>query len=155
MKRVAATIILSISIFGVSNIPSAQAQDVPSNIRQTAQKDTIYDLVMDWRFYRRLSQCETGSDVNHSTKTYTGMFGIARGTWQRWSNRSSAKGLTAIQQAHVVDNIAWEGHHTNGVYKWPVGPWGWGAVKANCMGLQDLICKAKHPKVQRWKRNCN
>jgi hypothetical protein len=112
------------------------------------------ELVMDWRFYRRLAQCETGADVNHSTKTYTGMFGIARGTWVRWSNRSSAAGLTALQQARVVDNIAFEGHWSRGVYKHPVGPWGWGVVKSNCMGLQTLLCQSKHPLVQRWKRNC-
>ncbi len=62
----------------------------------------------DRRFYRRLAQCETGGNVNHSTKSYTGMFGIARGTWQRWSNRSSAAGLTALEQALVVDNIAFK-----------------------------------------------
>ena len=109
---------------------------------------------MDWRFYRRLAMCETGAKVNHSTKSYTGMFGIARGTWQAWSNRSSAAGLTALQQAHVVDNIAFEGHWSGGVYKHPVGPWGWGVVKSNCRGLQQLLCQSKHPLVQRWKRNC-
>ncbi len=81
------------------------------------------ELVMPWGFYRRLAQCETGSDVNHSTKNYTSMFGIARGTWQRWSNRSSAKGLNSLQQARVVDNIAWEGHWTGTHFKPPVGPW--------------------------------
>ena len=112
------------------------------------------ELVMDWRFYRRLAQCETGGNVNHSTKSYTGMFGIARGTWQRWSNRSSAAGLTALEQARVVDNIAFEGHWSRGVYKHPVGPWGWGVVKSNCMGLQQLLCQSRHRLVQRWKRNC-
>jgi len=112
------------------------------------------ELVMPWKFYRRLAQCETGANVNHSTPRYTGMFGIARGTWQAWSNRSSAKGLTALEQARVVDNIAFEGHWTNGVYKPPVGPWGWGVVKSNCMGLQQLLCESRHRLVQRWKRNC-
>jgi hypothetical protein len=112
------------------------------------------ELVMPWGFYRRLAQCETGSDVNHSTKNYTSMFGIARGTWQRWSNRSSAKGLNSLQQARVVDNIAWDGHWTGNHYKHPVGPWGWAVVKSNCMGLKDLVCKSKHPKVQRWKYRC-
>lgn len=112
------------------------------------------ELVMPWGFYRRLAQCETGADVNHSTKNYTSMFGIARGTWQRWSNRSSAKGLNSLQQARVVDNIAWDGHWTGKHYKHPVGPWGWAVVKSNCMGLKDLVCKSKHPKVQRWKYRC-
>jgi hypothetical protein len=112
------------------------------------------ELVMPWAFYRRLAQCETGSNVNHSTKSYTSMFGIARGTWQSWSNTSSATGLNSLQQARVVDNIAWDGHWQGTKYKWPVGPWGWGAIKANCNGLKDLICKSRHPKVQRWKYRC-
>lgn len=112
------------------------------------------ELVMEWRFYRRLALCETNLNVNHSTRSYTGMYGIYRGTWQRWSNSSSAKGKTPLEQARVVDNIAWLGHTENGEYKWPVGPWGWGAIKANCMGLQGFICRSDHPKVQRWKRGC-
>lgn len=113
------------------------------------------ELVMPWAFYKRLAQCETGGDVNHSTRSYTGMFGIYRRTWKYYSNRSSAKGLTALEQARVVDNIAFMGHTENGEYRWPVGPWGWGAIKRqNCMGLQNLICKSKHKAVQRWKRNC-
>ena len=124
----------------------------------TATRANAYgeELVMDWRFYRRLAKCETGGDVNHSTRNYTSMFGIARGTWQRWSNTSSAKGLTALQQARVVDNIAFEGHWDPGRkrFKHPVGPWGWGVVKSNCMGLQRLLCESRHRLVQRWKRNC-
>lgn len=113
------------------------------------------ELVMPWGWYRRLAQCETGLNVNHSTRSYTSMFGIARGTWQAFSNRSSAKGLTPLEQARVVDNIAWEGHWTGNHYKHPVGPWGWGAIRRqNCMGLKDMVCKSKHPKVQRWKYRC-
>ncbi len=111
-------------------------------------------LVMPWQFYRRLAKCETALTVDHSTRSYTGMFGIARGTWQRWSNSSSANGKTPYQQAQVVDNIAWLGHTTDGTYKWPAGPWGWGAIKANCMGLQKYICRSPHKAVQRWKRGC-
>ena len=111
-------------------------------------------LVMPWRFYRRLAKCETNLTVNHSTPSYTGMFGINRGTWMRWSNSSSARGKTPVEQARVVDNIAWLGHTTNGIYKWPAGPWGWGAIKKNCMGLQTFICRSPHPKVQKWKRGC-
>lgn len=112
------------------------------------------ELVMPWRFYRRLAKCETNLNISHSTRSYTGMYGIYRGTWQRWSNSSSAKGKTALEQAKVVDKIAWLGHTENGKYKWPVGPFGWGAIKANCMGLQGFICRSNHPKVQRWKRGC-
>lgn len=113
------------------------------------------ELVMPWSFYRRLAQCETGANVNHSTKSYTGMFGINRRTWKYFSNKPAATGLTALEQARVVDNIAWEGHTENGQYHWPVGPWGWGAIRTqNCMGLKDMICKSRHPKVQRWKYRC-
>ena len=113
------------------------------------------ELVMPWGFYRRLAQCETAGDVNHATQSYTGMFCIYRRTWKYYSNSSSAKGLSALQQARVVDNIAFMGHTEGGEYRWPVGPWGWGAIKRqNCMGLQDLICKSRHKAVQRWKRNC-
>ena len=113
------------------------------------------ELVMGWRFYRSLAKCETALTVNHSTRSYTGMYGIYRGTWQRWSNSSSAKGKTPLEQARVVDNIAWLGHTLpDGTYRWPAGPWGWGAIRANCMGLQGFICRSTHPKVQRWKRGC-
>lgn len=138
MRKIALTLIIAISVLAPTNTTKAYGEE----------------LVMPWAFYRRLAQCETASNVNHSTKSYTGMFGIARGTWQTWSNTSSAKGLNSLQQARVVDNIAWEGHWTGKHYKWPVGPWGWGAIKANCMGLKDLICKSRHPKVQRWKYRC-
>lgn len=113
------------------------------------------ELVMPWKFYRRLALCETALNVNHSTRSYTGMYGIYRGTWQRWSNSSSAKGKTPLEQARVVDNIAWLGHtNPDGTYKWPVGPWGWGTIRKNCQGLQGFICRSHHPKVQRWKRGC-
>jgi hypothetical protein len=112
------------------------------------------ELVMPWQFYRRLSKCEVNLKVHAQSKSYTGMYGIARGTWQRWSNSSSAAGKDPIEQARVVDNIAWLGHTTDGVYKWPVGPWGWGAIKKNCMNLQGFICRSHHKVVDRWKRNC-
>lgn len=126
----------------------------PSYARQTPTFQESEELVMGWRFYRRLAKCETALTVNHSTRSYTGMYGIYRGTWQRYSNSSSAKGKTPLEQARVVDNIAWLGHTENGKYKWPVGPWGWGAIKANCMGLQGFICRSTHKAVQRWKRGC-
>ncbi len=112
------------------------------------------ELVMSWQFYRRLAQCETGSNVNHSTRSYTGMFGIYRRTWQAYSNHSSARGMTALQQARVVDNIAFNGHTERGRFQHPVGLWGWGAIKQNCMQLQSYICKSRHPLVQKQKREC-
>lgn len=126
----------------------------PSYARQNPTKQPKKILVMSWKFYHRLAKCETGDNLNHSTLSYTSMFGIYRRTFQQYSNHSSAKNMDFWQQAKVVDNIAWLGHTENGEYKWPVGPWGWGAVKQNCMGLQHFICQSKHPKVQRWKRRC-
>jgi hypothetical protein len=147
MRKTAAVLILSLSTLSPTILSTAPVR------AQEATKD-LDALVMPWRFYRRLAKCETNLTVNHSSRSYTGMYGIARGTWQRWSNSSSAAGKTPIEQARVVDNIAWLGHTTDGVYKWPAGPWGWGAIKANCMGLQTFICRSHHPKVQRWKRGC-
>lgn len=113
------------------------------------------ELVMPWRFYRRLAKCETALTVNHQTRNYTSMYGIYIPTWRRWSNSSSAKGKTPLEQARVVDNIAWLGHtNPDGSFKWPVGPWGWAVIRTNCMGLQGFICRSTHPKVQHWKRGC-
>lgn len=124
-------------------------------VSPVSARSAFDDLVLPEQFYYRLAKCETNSNVNHSARSYTGMFGIYRRTWQRWSNSSSAKGKSARHQAKVVDKIAWHGHtEPDGEYVWPVGPWGWGAVKANCMNLQRFICKSKHPKVLRWKRRC-
>jgi hypothetical protein len=153
MKRITATIILSLSISLSINTQSVSAAE-PSSIREIPSVEYGKELVMPWRFYRRLSKCEVNLKVHAQSKSYTGMYGIARGTWQRWSNSSSAAGKTPIEQARVVDNIAWLGHTTDGVYKWPAGPWGWGAIKKNCMNLQDFICRSHHKAVQRWKRNC-
>ena len=112
-------------------------------------------LVMPMEFYKRLSQCETAGNVNHSTRSYTGAFGIYRRTWQQYSNHTSAKGMSFEDQAKVVDNIAFMGFTKKGQYNWPVGPWGWGTIKRqNCMNLQGYICRSNHKKVQRWKRGC-
>ena len=146
LKRILLTTVLTLLI------PTTIASKATASPTETS-KD-IEALVMPWKFYRRLAICETNLTINHNTRSYTGMYGIAKGTWQRWSNSSSAKGKTPIEQARVVDNIAWLGHTTDGVYKWPAGPWGWGAIKANCMGLQGFICRSPHKAVQRWKRGC-
>lgn len=126
------------------------------SIPSTARAESPFDgLVMPRKFYINLARCETGNNPAHSSRSYTGMFGIYRGTYQRWSNASSAKRHTPRQQAKVVDKIAWLGHtEPDGEFVWPVGPWGWGAIKANCLDLRDFICKSKHRKVLRWKRGC-
>jgi hypothetical protein len=109
----------------------------------------------DARFYHRLAKCETGANYNHSTRSYTSGFGIARGVWQRYSNSSSADRYTPRQQAIVVDRIAFLGFTKNGVFYPPVGPWGFGAIRTqNCMNLQNFICKNKRPTIQRWQYRC-
>jgi hypothetical protein len=162
MRKITASFILSVLVLGGLNAAPAKAFDVPSNIRQTSSASEIKDLVMPWIFYRRLSQCEVGRRedgsfrVDYQSRSYTSMFGIARGTFNRFSNHSSSKGMTAIEQARVVDKIAFLGHtEPDGEYVWPVGPYGWAVIKQqNCMNLREIVCKAKHPKVQRWKRYC-
>jgi len=114
------------------------------------------ELVMSWRWYKRLAQCETASRWHTSTRNYTSGYGIAIGTWRRYSNSSNADRYTPLEQARVVDRIAFLGFTKDtGEYVWPVGPYGWAVVKSqNCMNLQQFICRSTHPKVQRWKRYC-
>ena len=112
-----------------------------------------YHGVMSDHFYDTLAQCETGGRWQHSTRSYTGGLGIARGTWQRWSNSHSAEGKTPEYQVQVADNIAFLGHTTDGVYKHPVGVYGWGCIKRSPK-LQALICRSNNPLVRHWRRNC-
>jgi len=131
---------------------------VPSNVQA---RGVFHGLVMPSGFYKTLARCETGTRADgtlrwdHQSRSYTGGFGIARGTWQRWSNTSSARNQTPRYQAEVVDNIAFNGFtESDGSFVWPVGPWGWGAIRHGCMGLDRMICNSKHPKVQKWKGRC-
>ena len=123
---------------------------------QTDDSHSKYHGVLPDKYYDFLARCETSGDWNHSTKTYTSGLGINRRTFQRWSNHTSAKGMTPRQQVKVADAIAFLGHtEPDGEYVWPVGPYGWSVIKyQNCMNLRQFICRSKHPKVQRWKRYC-
>lgn len=114
------------------------------------------ELVMPWRFYLRIARCETNSQWQLNGRNYTSGYGIAKGTWMRYSNSDNATRYTPLQQARVVDRIAFLGFTSDtGQYTWPVGPYGWSVIKyQNCMGLQSFICKSNHPKVERWKRFC-
>lgn len=146
--RILITIILSLSI------PSTILSEAPVSASKTPKE--IEALIMPWRFYKRLAQCETDSRWHTSTRNYTSGYGIALGTWRRYSNSSNANRYTPIQQARIVDRIAWLGFtNDSGEYVYPVGPYGWSVIKyQNCMGLQGFVCRATHPKVQRWKRYC-
>ena len=121
-----------------------------------AQRDTFdkYNGVLPDQFYDGLARCETGGNWQHSTRSYTGGLGIYRGTWQRWSDSSSAKGKTPAQQVKVADAIAFKSHiNPDGTKVWRVGPWGWGCLKGQ-KSLQAFICKSRHSLVARWKRGC-
>jgi hypothetical protein len=111
-------------------------------------------------YYDALGTCETGlpgtnePNWKHSTRSYTGGLGIARGTFQRWSNHSSARRMTPREQVRVADAIAFKSHiEPDGTKIWRVGPWGWGCLKAR-KSIQRYICQSRHPLVQKWKRNC-
>jgi len=122
---------------------------------QASNKDhRIYRGILPDAYYQGLARCETGGNWNHSTRSYTGGLGIYRGTFKRWSNHSSAKGMTPRQQVKVADAIAFRGHtDPDGTHVWRVGPWGWGCLK-NSPRLQAFICRSGHPLVRKWKRNC-
>lgn len=129
------------------------AISTPTTVKAKGYGD---ELVMPYRFYKRLAKCETNANVKHSQRNYTSAFGIARGTWMRYSNSTSADRYTFIQQARVVDRIAFLGFTTpQGEHVWQAGPWGFATIKQqNCLGLQGFICRSTHPAVQRWKRGC-
>lgn len=111
-------------------------------------------LTLAPQFYYRLAQCETGRNWKHETKSYTSGFGIAKGVWQRFSNSSSATRYTPRQQAVVADRIMFLGFTNETGFKPPVGAYGFGTVKHNCMNLQSYICKSKRAVVARFKRGC-
>lgn len=119
-----------------------------------------YRGVLPDAYYNALGTCETGlpgtnePNWNHSTRSYTGGLGIHRSTFRRWSNHSSAKGMTPREQVRVADAIAFKSHiEPDGTKIWRVGPWGWGCLKAR-KSIQRYICQSRHPLVQKWKRHC-
>ena len=105
-------------------------------------------------WYIKLAQCETGNNTRHATRSYVTAFGIYRGTWDNWNNTPASKAnlLTFAQQARGVDRIAYYGHTEGGRYRYPVGLYGWGAIKHNCNGLNDDLCKSRHPLVIKRRR---
>ena len=113
-----------------------------------------YHGILPDAYYLGLARCETGNNPNHSTLSYTGMFGIYRPTFKHWSNFSSAKGMTPRQQVKVADAIAFKGHtNPDGSRAPAIGVWGWGCVKGQ-KSLQAFICRSRHTLVARWKRGC-
>jgi len=118
---------------------------------QAKDHNSIYGGIMKDDYYLALARCETGNNINHSTKSYTGMYGIHRQTFARWSNYNSAKGLTPRQQTKVADAIAFLGHtQRDGKHIHKVGPFGWGAVRNGCGKMLQMLCASKHPKVTQY-----
>jgi len=117
-----------------------------------AQAEWGHPMPKAW--YIKLAQCETGNNTRHSTRSYVTAFGIYRGTWDNWNDTQASKAnlLTFAQQARGVDRIAYYGHTEGGRYRYPVGLYGWGAIKHNCNGLNDDLCKSRHPLVIKRRR---
>jgi hypothetical protein len=112
-----------------------------------------YRGIMPDRYYRDLGRCETGGTQGkrrHATRNYTGAYGIYRGTARVWAGRPSLASMSYRGQVKVADRIAFNGWtNKRGKYVGPVGPFGWGAVTANCRGLLDQLCRATHKKAQK------
>lgn len=117
-----------------------------------AKEDWNHPMPKAW--YVKLAQCETGNNTRHSTRSYVTAFGIYRRTWDNWNHTPNRKAhlLTFAQQARGVDRIAYHGHTEGGRYRHPVSLYGWGAIKNNCNGLNDDLCKSRHPLVVKIRR---
>jgi hypothetical protein len=135
-------------LLAIPGLLMATPAQASSNNRDT------YNGILPDDYYSGLARCETNSNWNHSTKSYTGGLGVYRRTFQAFSNHTSAKGMTPAQQVKVADAIAFRGHtRPDGTHQWRVGPWGWGCLKARPQ-LQAFICRSQHPLVRKWKRHC-
>jgi len=114
-----------------------------------------YGAIMPDAYYDDLGRCETGGingNLQHSTKSYTGAFGLYRGTAWRWSGYRDVTHLTRRQQIRIADRIAFSGWERPGKPKvWNVGPFGWGAVRSGCGQLLEHLCHARHKRVQRYR----
>ena len=109
-----------------------------------------FGAIMPDAYYHALGRCETGHNLTHSTKSYTGIFGIHRQTARAYSGRRDLSNLTMREQIRVADRIAFSGYQRkDGRFQWPVGPFGWGAVRNGCSNLLQYICQATHKRVQK------
>ena len=121
----------------------------PANAHSLDWSRRQYGAIMPDAYYNALARCETGSDWQHSTRSYTGGLGIYRGTAHRWSGHRNLAGLTPRQQVRIADRIAFSGWERPGREKvWPVGPFGWGCVKKSPT-LLHYLCKSNHKRVQK------
>lgn len=146
-----------IAVLVIFSLVAPSGRALASDALGVANRDkrghSKYDGILPDAYYDLLATCETGHNWQHSTRTYTGGLGIARGTWRRWSNSSSAKGKTPEYQVAIADKIAFLGHNERGEFVFPVGPYGWGCVK-HWKSLQRFICRSQHKAVVKKKRYC-
>lgn len=109
-----------------------------------------FGAIMPDAYYHQLGRCETGHQLRHSTRSYTGIFGIHRQTAWAYSGKRDISKLTMRQQIRIADRIAFSGYQRrDGRFQHPVGPFGWGAVRNGCSNLLDYICNATHKRVQK------
>ncbi len=115
-----------------------------------------YNAIMPDYFWDRVAQCETASNWQHSTRSYTGALGLYRQTAFNWSGRRDIGNLSPAKQVKIAERVAWKGwvNPKTGVKKWPVGPFGWGTIRNNCMGLKTSVCNSKHPLVRKFRHRC-
>lgn len=117
-------------------------------------------LAKEW--YLDLARCETGNNTAHGYpanrhSNYVTAFGMTRHAFSLFADTNPrwAFKLPFEKQAVIVDRLAWYGHTENGRKQWPVGPWGWGAIRRNCNNLATRLCQSKSVVVQRWLKRCN
>jgi hypothetical protein len=115
-----------------------------------------YGAILPDYFWDRVAQCETASNWQHSTRSYTGGLGIYRRSAYAYSGRLDIGKLSPAKQVKIAERLAflgWVNPKTN-KKTWPVGAFGWGTVANNCMGLKTSLCQSKAPEVQRFKHRC-
>jgi hypothetical protein len=126
----------------------AHAQDLDMSRKK-------YGAIMPDKWYDDLGVCETGhkiGNLQHSTRSYTGAYGLYRGTAATWGGGRDVTRLTRRQQIRIVDRISFAGWERPGHPKvWPVGPFGFGSVRNGCGQLLEFICHATHNRVQRYR----
>jgi hypothetical protein len=106
MRKTAAVLTLSLSttilaLAPVSPVDASKPADRTSATPETSRRK--YGAILPDKYYDTLAQCETGSNWNHNTRSYTGGLGIYKPTFRRWSKYHSARGLTPRQQVRVAD----------------------------------------------------
>ena len=146
------------SVLLLSLLAPAQAASAHEEVLPTTRSK--YGGILPDAYYDALGTCETGlpgtrrPNWKHSTKSYTGGLGIARGTAWNWSGHRDLAKFPAEKQVEIADRIAFRSWiNKDGRKVWRVGPWGWGCLKMK-KHIQAFICASKHELVKPWRRGC-